>query len=215
MDVGRDGKAKTRDDAPRNCSYYKPGKDDFRRLLNRLKEQRGLPRTPALSATVLSEANETKHEKKERFRQETLLRDQYILSTRSSRHVIFAAKYAKIKNQGLIKCFDRQVRIWSQELLRNFRQVDSRRKTLEQKLINVQTKPRSRKVPRLQEYDQAKVNLPKEDQKDVTLPRLKIGVTEKSKVTLLVNATNGYSTGRRKAESKKMFTASAPLPPIE
>ena len=111
---------KDSDDISRTRSFYRPTKNDFNRILDRLKAQED-EKTLEVSPTVLDDGNETKKEKQERLRQEALQRDQYILSMRQNRHVVFAAKFAKIKNQGLAKRFEKQVRIWNQEMERNFR----------------------------------------------------------------------------------------------
>ena len=97
----------------------------------------------------LDEGKETKQEKQERCRQEALQRDQYILSTRPNRHIVFAAKFARIKNQGLTKRFENQVHVWGQELKRNFRFVGANERKLEQELVRVRKKGEPLKLPRL------------------------------------------------------------------
>lgn len=118
---------------PRTRSFYRPTEDDFNRILVRLRAQ-GDRKTLQISPTILDERDETKEQKVERLRQEALQRDQYLLSMRPNRHVVFAAKFAKIKNQGLTKRFEKQVHIWSQEMERNFRVVGTNEKALEREL---------------------------------------------------------------------------------
>lgn len=131
--------------------YYRPSEDDFSSILDRLKAQR-IKRTLefANSPTSLDEGNETKQEKQERLRQEALQRDQYILSMRPNRHVVFAAKFAKVKNQGLAKRFENQVHVWNQEMERKFRLVGANEKALEKELSRMRKKEDCCTIARLQ-----------------------------------------------------------------
>ena len=145
LDMERDS-----DDASRTDSYYRPSEADFSSILDRLKAQRH--RSAVYfpnSLNSLDGGNETTREKQEKLRQEALQRDQYILSTRPNRHIVFAAKFAKIKNQGLAKRFEEQVHVWRQELKRNCRLVRASERKLEEELVRVRTKGEPLKLPRL------------------------------------------------------------------
>ena len=66
--------------------------------------------------------------------QEAMQRDQYILSTRQNRHIVFAAKYARTKNSGLTKVLEKNVRLLSREHERSLRQVTDYRNRLRRDL---------------------------------------------------------------------------------
>lgn len=207
-------------DLPRTRSFYRPTEGDFNRILDKLKAQ-GERRTLRISPTILDEGNETKQEKHERLRQEALQRDQYILSMRPNRHVVFAAKFAKIKNQGLSKRFEKQVHIWSQEMERNFRLVGANEKALEKELQQRGTRKEERHtLPHLQAAKKSENSGGNVKLHSVKLPRLpRLG-------------RNGERTQRAKRASKteqgglkgdvnenpdgiEFSNASVKLPPIE
>ena len=139
---------KDSDDIPGTRSFYRPTKNDFNRILDQLKAQED-GRTLEVSPTILDDDNETRKEKQERLRLEALQRDQYILSMRPNRHVVFAAKFAKIKNQGLTKRFEKQVHIWNQEMERNFRFVSASERALEKEQRQRRARREKYIIPRL------------------------------------------------------------------
>lgn len=204
------------DNISRSRYYYRPSQEDFSSILIRLKAQRIRSGTSefSYSPTCLDEGNETKQEKQERLRQEALQRDQYILSVRPNRHIVFAAKFAKIKNQGLTKRYENQVHVWNQEMERNFRLAGASEKALEKELKRVQKKEEPLRMPRL------RASYPSEKLKNcnkfhamrgnVKLPRLR-----RSKD--LSNARRGsLKRNEDDTEGKSEFSnTSLRLPPIE
>lgn len=141
-----------KDDSERSPfhSYYRPSVDDFTSILDRLKARR-LQSTLeiSISPTCLDEGNETKQEKQERLRQEALQREQYLLSMRPNRHIVFAAKFAKIKNQGLARRYENQVHTWSQEMDRNVRITSTHTKALQTELVRLRNREGRGTIPQL------------------------------------------------------------------
>lgn len=141
-----------KDDSERSPfhSYYRPSVDDFTSILDRLKARR-LQSTLeiSISPTCLDEGNETTQEKQERLRQEALQREQYLLSMRPNRHIVFAAKFAKIKNQGLARRYENQVHTWSQEMDRNFRIRSTNTKALQTELVRLRNREERGMIPQL------------------------------------------------------------------
>ena len=210
LDMERDS-----DDVSRTASYYRPSEADFSSILDRLKAQRQRSAVYfSNSLNSLDEGNETTHEKQEKRRQEALQRDQYILSTRPNRHIVFAAKFAKIKNQGLAKRFEDQVHVWRQELKRNCRLVGASERKLEEELARVRTKEKPFKLPRL------RVSYPGEGvkkshkrhakQHNNEIPRLERGKDES-------NAKYGPSSRKENDGTEKNECANTTirLPPIQ
>ena len=97
----------------------------------------------------MDEGNETKHEKQERLRQEALQREQYLLSMRPNRHIVFAAKFVKIKNQGLARRYENQVHTWSREMDRNFRITSTHTKALQKELVRLRNREERGTIPQL------------------------------------------------------------------
>ena len=133
----------------RNC--FRPNEADFNVIIESLKAKRptsNVDRNPR--PTSSEESEEPLYMKQDRNRREVMQRDQYLLSIRPNRQVAFAAKRAKIKNQGLSKQFETQVNIWNRELKRSCRVVGANEKFLEQELIRVNKKD-SFSIPRLRQ----------------------------------------------------------------
>ena len=158
-------------DIPRTRSFYRPTKKDFNRILDRLKAQED-ERTLEVSPTILDDDDETKQEKQERLRQEALQRDQYILSMRPNRHIVFAAKFAKIKNQGLTNRFEKQVHIWNQEMERNFRFVGASERALEKEQRQRRARKEKNVIPRLQGLEKSEKPTGHVKRRSVKLPKL-------------------------------------------
>lgn len=127
----------THGNASRSC--YRPSKADFCVITQRLRTQ-SPSSTAEVLTTSLDEGEMTLHERQSQNRQEVLQRDQYLLSVRPNRHVAFAAKRAKIKNQGLTKEFETQVNIWKRELKQNCRIVGANERKLQKELVHVRKK---------------------------------------------------------------------------
>lgn len=203
-------------DMPRTRSFFRPTEDDFNRILDRLKAQ-GAEKTLEVSPTILDDENETKQEKQERLRQEALQRDQYILSMRPNRHVVFAAKFAKIKNQGLTKRFEKQVHIWNQEMERNFRFVGANERALEKEQQQRRTKEEKCISPRLHAPENSEKLGGHVKRHSVKLPKLerykggKHGAKRGSDTEQRLLKGNG----RGKPEGIQFSNTSVRLPPIE
>ena len=201
---------------PRTRSFYRPTKDDFNRILDRLKAQED-ERTLELSPTILDDGSETKQEKQERLRQEALQRDQYILSMRPNRHVVFAAKFAKIKNQGLTKEFEKQVHIWNQEMERNFRFVGVSERALEKE----QRQRRARKekciIPRLHAREKSEKHGGHVKRHSLKLPKLEKYKEREHRGNLASDAEQRLlkGNGRSKHEENGLNNTSVRLPPIK
>ena len=133
----------------RNC--YRPKEADFNVIIDRLKAKRPTSNVDCNpSPTSSEESEEPLRVRQDRNRREVMQRDQYLLSIRPNRHVAFAAKRAKIKNQGLSKHFETQVNIWNRELKRSCRVVGANEKKIEKELIRVKRKD-SFTIPRLKQ----------------------------------------------------------------
>lgn len=203
------------DDLPRTRSFYRPTEDDFNRILDRLKAQ-GDKRTLQISPTILDEGNETKQEKHERLRQEALQRDQYILSMRPNRHVVFAAKFAKIKNQGLTKRFEKQVHIWSQEMERNFRLVGANERALEEELQQRGTRKEKRNtIPYLHATEKSEKPGGHVKRQSIKLPKLERKRTHRAKRASKTEQGFLKGDGHGKPEEIEFSDTSVRLPPIE
>ncbi|KAL9955489.1 hypothetical protein ACROYT_G036821 [Oculina patagonica] len=191
----------------------RPSEDDFNRILDRLKAQ-GDKKTLRISPTILDEGNETKQEKHERLRQEALQRDQYILSMRPNRHVVFAAKFAKIKNQGLTKRFEKQVHTWSQEMERNFRLVGANEKALEKELQQGTRKEKRHTIPYLHTTEKSEIPEGYVKRQSIKLPKLYRKRTHRAK---RANKTEqGLMKGdvHAKSDEIEFSDTSVRLPPI-
>lgn len=201
-------------------SFYRPTEADFKRILERLRA-RGDRSTLEISPTILDEENETKQEKHERLRQEALQRDQYILSMRPNRHIVFAAKFAKIKNRGLARRFEKQVHIWSQEMERNFRIVGTDEKALEKELQQTGGKEKRNSILPLRKlYTEEKLEKQKGKAKrhSIKLPKLernkerthRANRSDNSKEIVFLNGN-----GNGESDKNKFNNTSVRLPPIE
>lgn len=134
----------------RNC--YRPNEADFNVIIDSLRAMRptsNVACNPSPSSS--EESEEPLYMKQDRNRREVMQRDQYLLSIRPNRHVAFAAKRAKIKNQRLSKQFETQVNIWNRELKRSCRVVVANEKKIEKELIRLNKKD-SFTIPRLRQY---------------------------------------------------------------
>lgn len=132
--------------------HFRPGKGDFTRILDKLKTYTlGHTMDVPNSRPSFDQGHETKHEKRQRLQQEAMQRDQYLLSMRPNRHVVFAAKFAKVKNQGLTQQFDTQVHIWSQELRRNCGLVRAGQREAARELIRMRKTEKCLTLPSLSE----------------------------------------------------------------
>lgn len=134
----------------RNC--YRPNEADFNVIIDSLRAKRptsNVACNPSPSSS--EESEEPLYMKQDRNRREVMQRDQYLLSIRPNRHVAFAAKRAKIKNQRLSKQFETQVNIWNRELKRSCRVVVANEKKIEKELIRLNKKD-SFTIPRLRQY---------------------------------------------------------------
>lgn len=194
-------------------SYYRPSEDDFARILDRLKARRLRSRLEfSISPTCLDEENETKQEKQQRLRQEAQQRDQYILSMRPNRHVVFAAKFAKIKNQGLAKRYERQVNIWSQEMQRKCRLAGANEKAIKKELVRVRKMEKPRAIPRASYPSEKLKNSRKRHAKqhNLKLPKLE-GSKDESYARRGSSKSNGHDT----AEKVEFGDTSVRLPPIK
>lgn len=204
----------------RTRSFYRPTDDDFNRILDRLKSQ-GDRKILKVSPTILDDGNETKQEKQERLWQEALQRDQYLLSMRPNRHVVFAAKFAKIKNQGLAKRFEKQVHIWNQEMERNFRLVGANEKVLEKELQQTRKKEKRQTIPLLRmSYPSDKFVKPGGHTKQyhsVKLPKLERHNETMHRTKRARDAEQGLlkGCGLEKSEEIELSNESVRLPPIE
>ena len=210
LDMERDS-----EDIPRIRSFYRPTMDDFNRILDRLKVQDD-ERTLEVSPNNLDDENETKQEKQERLRQEALQRDQYILSMRPNRHVVFAAKFAKIKNQGLTKRFEKQLHIWNQEMERNFRFVCAN----ERALVKEQRQRRARRekhLPRLHAKGKNQQHGSHVKRHSVKLPKLEKYKERKHRRNPASDAEQKVlkANGRTKVEEIGLSNTSVRLPPIK
>ena len=208
--------ARDSDEIPRTHSFYRPTKDDFNRILDRLKAQEDTERTLEVYPNILDDDNETKQEKQERLRQEALQRDQYILSMRPNRHVVFAAKFAKIKNQGLTKRFEKQLHIWNQEMERNFRFVGAN----ERALMKEQRQRRARRekyIPRLHAKEKNEKHGGYVKRQSVKLPKLEKYTERKHRGNRAIDAEQKVlkANGRTNAEEIGLSDTSVSLPPIK
>lgn len=211
LDMERDS-----DDMPRTRSFYRPTKDDFNRILDRLKSQED-ERTLEVSPTTLDDGNETKQEKEERLRQEALQRDQYILSMRPNRHVVFAAKFAKIKNRGLTKRFERQVHIWNQEMERNFRFVGANERALEKEQRQRRARREKYIIPRLHAKEKNEKHGGHVKRHSVKLPKLEKYKETEHRGNRASDAGQKFLkyNGRAKPEEIGLSNTSVRLPPIK
>ena len=200
---------------PKPRSFYRPTKNDFNRILDRLKAQED-ERTLEVSPTVLDDDNETKKEKQERLRQEALQRDQYILSMRPNRHVVFAAKFAKIKNQGLTKRFEKQVHIWNQEMERNFRFAGANERALEKEQRQRRARREKYIMSRLHAKERNENQEGHVKRHNLTLPKLEKYKERKHRGNHASDANQRFlkGNGRRKPEKIGFSNTSVKLPPI-
>ena len=206
---------KDSDDIPRTRSFYRPTKNDFNKILDRLKAQED-EETLEVSPTVLDDGNETKKEKQERLRQEALQRDQYILSMRQNRHVVFAAKFAKIKNQGLAKRFEKQVRIWNQEMERNFRFSGVSERVLEKEQRQRRARREKYIIPRLHANERNENQESYVTRHSLKLPRLEKYKERKHRGNYASDADQRLlkGNGLEKPEEIGFSKTSVKLPPI-
>lgn len=215
MAVIRSNMDEDSNDIPKTRSFYRPAKDDFDRILDRLKAQED-GRTLKVSPTILDDGNETKQEKQERLRQEALQRDQYILSMRPNRHVVFAAKFARIKNQGLTKRFEKQLHIWNREMERNFRFVGCSEKALKKEEWQRRARNVKDRNPRLQAPQKTEKPGGHVNRHNLKLPKLERykggdrtqGESDREQKVLKGN-------GRTKPEEIGFSNTSVRLPPIK
>ena len=215
MAVIRSNMDEDSNDIPKTRSFYRPAKDDFDRILDRLKAQED-GRTLKVSPTILDDGNETKQEKQERLRQEALQRDQYILSMRPNRHVVFAAKFARIKNQGLTKRFEKQLHIWNREMERNFRFVGCSERALEKEEWQRRARRVKDRNPRLQAPQKTEKPGGHVNRHNLKLPKLERckgrdrtqGGSDREQKVLKGN-------GRTKSEEIGFSNTSVRLPPIK
>ena len=215
MAVIRSNMDEDSNDIPKTRSFYRPAKDDFDRILDRLKAQED-GRTLKVSPTILDDDNETKQEKQERLRQEALQRDQYILSMRPNRHVVFAAKFARIKNQGLTKRFEKQLHIWNREMERNFRFVGCSEKALKKEEWQRRARNVKDRNPRLQAPQKTEKPGGHVNRHNLKLPKLERykggdrtqGESDREQKVLKGN-------GRTKPEEIGFSNTSVRLPPIK
>ena len=201
-------------------TFYKPTQADFERILERLRAQ--VDRiTLNISPTILDEGNETKQEKHERLRQEALQRDQYILSMRPNRHIVFAAKFAKIKNRGLTRSFEKRVHIWSQEMERNFRLVSSNVKSLEMELRQTEGQEKMKNFPPLRKSDleeKFERQCRPVKNKDVRLPKLERHKAKRhgaERSDHVKSNRNLKGRGSKDFDKIKLSNPTIRLPPIE
>ena len=206
---------KDSDDIPRTRSFYRPTKNDFNKILDRLRAQED-EETLEVSPTVLDDGNETKKEKQERLRQEALQRDQYILSMRQNRHVVFAAKFAKIKNQGLAKRFEKQVRIWNQEMERNFRFSGVSERVLEKEQRQRRARREKYIIPRLHAKERNENQESYVTRHSLKLPRLEKYKERKHRGNYASDADQRLlkGNGLEKPEEIGFSKTSVKLPPI-
>lgn len=201
-------------------TFYKPTQADFERILERLRAQ-GDKKTLNISPTILDEGNETKQEKHERLRQEALQRDQYILSMRPNRHIVFAAKFAKIKNRGLTRRFEKQVHNLNQEMERNFRLVSTDVKALEKELRQTRRQEKRKSFPPLRKTD-LKEKFERKCEpamnKGIKLPKLERYKEKRERVEHSDHHKNYRilkGNGRKDCDKIEFNDPSVRLPPIE
>lgn len=204
---------KDSDDIPGTSSSYRPTKNDFNRILERLKAQED-ERTLEISPTILNDCHETKKEKQERLRQEALQRDQYILSMRQNRHVVFAAKFAKIKNRGLTKRFEKQVHIWNQEMERNFRLVGANERALEKEQRQRRARREKYIIPRLHAKEENEKHEGHAKRHSLKLPKLE-KYKERENRASDVDQRLSKGNGRENPEEIGFSNTSVRLPPIK
>lgn len=207
---------KDSDDIPGTRSFYRPTKNDFNRILDRLKAQED-ERTLEVSPTILDDGNESKKEKQERLRQEALQRDQYILSMRPNRHVVFAAKFAKIKNQGLTKRFEKQVHTWNREMERKFRFVGANERALEKEQRQRRARREKYIIPRLHAKEKNEKQEGHAKRHSLKLPKLEKCKERKHGGNRASDADQRLlkGDGRGKPEEIEFSNTSARLPPIK
>lgn len=206
-----------KDDSERSPfnSYYRPSVDDFTSILDRLRARR-LQSTLefSISPTCLDEGNETKQEKQERLRQEALQREQYLLSMRPNRHIVFAAKFAKIKNQGLARRYENQVHTWSQEMDRNFRITSTHTKALQKELVRLRNREGRGTIPQLKLSSSNKKFLkysPKRrsKQSDLKLPKLERFKDESNRAGHVSDKSNRhYALGKAEFSDQSVMLPS-------
>lgn len=216
MAVIRSNMEEDSNDIPRTRSFYRPAKDDFDRILDRLKAQED-GRTLEVSPTILDDGNETKQEKQERLRQEALQRDQYILSMRSNRHVVFAAKFARIKNQGLTKRFEKQLHIWNREMERNFRFVGYSERALEKEQWQRRARKEKDSNPRLQAPQKTEKPGGHVNRHSLKLPKLERYKGRKQRTQGGSDREQKVLKGNRRTKPEEMgfSNTSVRLPPIK
>lgn len=101
-----------------------PTTNEFETHLQKMKRrQKYLEEEYSNSFYVVGSQNLLDTKKREMFFQETLKRDQYLLSTRQNRHIVHAAKLAKSKNAGLTNILNKNVKLWVRECQNSIRQA--------------------------------------------------------------------------------------------
>lgn len=115
--------------------YLNPTKEDFKTHAMQLQQRASVIENSQASVSSGYRVEKSAIiERRDNHLQEAMQRDQYLLSTRQNRHVVFAAKYARTKNFGLAKVLEKNVRLWSREHDRSLRQVKDYRNRLSRDL---------------------------------------------------------------------------------